>query len=159
MDSVDKIIWILPVLAVLDVASTFYVDSLDYPLLYYERGFFANIFLSAGWFYVYIYAVIYLLIIIGMTYVLWYIKNRTLRRSETADKVIFIVLVGVTCFFYVRLTMTFVTNFFLPYILQRNIDLLWIDMVVTLSALFTLAYYLWHDVTVWMTSDDSKQGS
>jgi len=156
LDSVDKIIWVLPVLAILDIASTFYVVSLGYPLAYYERGFFASIFLSAGLVYLYVYAAIYLVIMIGMTYVLWYIKNRKLRRFEMADKVIFIALVGVVCFFYVRLTMAFITNFFLPYILQRNIDLLWINTVVALSALFTLAYYLWHDVTEWIRSYDSK---
>ena len=156
MDSVDKIIWVLPVLAILDIASTFYVASLGYPSAYYECGFFASIFLSAGLVYLYVYAAIYLVIIIGMTYVLWYIKNRKLRRFEMADKVIFIALVGVICFFYVRLTMAFITNFFLPYILERNIDLLLINVIVALSALFTLAYYLWHDVTVWIGSYDKK---
>lgn len=157
MDSIDKIIWVLPVLAVLDVASTFYVDSLGYSLARYERGFFASIFVNAGLVYAYVYAAIYLFIIVGITYVLWYMKNRKLKRSEMFDKVIFIVLVGVTCFFYVRLTMAFLTNFLLPYILGRCIGLFWLDLIVVLSALFTLAYYLWHDVTVWLMSDDGEQ--
>lgn len=46
LDSVDKIIWVLPFLSVLDVISTLYVESLGYSLALYEAGFSLDIFLA-----------------------------------------------------------------------------------------------------------------
>jgi hypothetical protein len=157
LDSVDKIIWVLPVLAVLDVVSTFYVDSLGYSIAYYEQGFFASFFVQAGLIFAYVYAVVYVLIIFGISYVLWYIKNKKLKSTDAFDKAIFLVLVGVTCFIYVRLTVAFITNFFLPNILERGIDLFWLDMVVSLASLFTLVYYMWYDVVGWVRSNGARK--
>jgi len=157
LDSVDKIIWVLPVLAVLDAVSTFYVNSLGYSIADYERGFFASLFIQAGLIFAYAYAVIYVLIIFGISYVLWYIKNRKLKTTDTLDKAIFLVLIGVTCFIYVRLTVAFITNFFLPNILERGIDLFSLDVVVTLASLFTLVYYMWYDVVAWVRSNGTRK--
>jgi hypothetical protein len=102
LDSVDKIIWILPFLSILDVISTLYVESLGYSSVLYEAGFFARYFVGAGLTCVYI--VIYLSSVSIVAYVLWYIKNKKLNSSVFFDKVIFLILVGVACYIYVRLT-------------------------------------------------------
>jgi len=68
LDSVDKIVWVLPFLSVLDVISTLYVETLGYSLALYEVGFFAGYFVGAGLTYVYV--VIYLLGVSVVAYVL-----------------------------------------------------------------------------------------
>ena len=92
LDSVNKIIWILPFLSVLDVIFTLYVESLGYSLALYEAGFFAGYFVGAGLTYVYV--VIHLLGVGVVAYVLWYIKNKKLNSSVFFDKVFFLFLVG-----------------------------------------------------------------
>lgn len=118
LDSVDKTIWILSFLSILDVISTLYVESLGYSLVLYETGFFAGYFVGAGLTYVYI--VMYLSSVSIVAYVLWYIKNKKLNSSVFFDKVIFLFLVGVACYIYVRLTVAFVGNFMLPYFVSRG---------------------------------------
>ncbi len=53
IDSVDKIIWILPFLSIADVLSTLYVESLGYSLQRYEAGLFAQFFVASGLTYFY----------------------------------------------------------------------------------------------------------
>lgn len=156
MDSVDKTVWILPLLAVLDAASTFYAAS-HFDLKDIERGFFASFFANLGMAYAYLYAVVYVLIIVGISYFMWYIKNKKLNASNSADKVVFLILVGVTCFVYVRLTVAFVTNFFLPYLLERAINLYLLMVIVGLSALFSLGLYMWRDVLAWVNADGGEK--
>jgi len=48
LDGVDKIIWVLPFLSVLDVISTLYVESSGCSLELYEAGFFAGYFVGVG---------------------------------------------------------------------------------------------------------------
>jgi len=97
LDSVDKIIWILPFLSVLDVISTLYVEGLGYSLVLYEAGFFAGYFVGAGLTYVYI--VVYLSSVSIVAYVLWYIKNKKLNSSVFFGKVIFLFWLGLHVIF------------------------------------------------------------
>lgn len=155
LDSVDKIIWILPFLSVLDVISTLYVESLGYSSVLYEAGFFARYFVGAGLTYVYI--VIYLSSVSIVAYVLWYIKNKKLNSSVFFDKVIFLILVGVACYIYVRLTVAFVGNFLLPYFVSGRASWFSINLLVYLSTAFTLFFYLWRDVIDWVRGNDGEK--
>jgi hypothetical protein len=154
LDSVDWVIGILPLLAVLDVASTLYVQSLANPSLH-EVGFFANFFAKAGLLYVYI--PVYLLLIIGLTYVLWYVKNKELDSSRTFDKIIFLLLVVVACFTYMTLTAAFIGNFFLPSIVSRGINFSAIQVVIYASTAFSLGFYIWHDVITWVKGHGEEE--
>lgn len=155
MDSVDKVIWILPFLGVLDVISALYAESLGYSLVPYEIGLSARFFASIGLFYFYI--PIYLLIIVGIAYILWYIKNRKLSPSDLFDKVVFLFLVGITCYLYMQLTVAFIGNFFLPYFVDGKISWSSVALLAILSTAFTLAYYLWRDVLTWLKTSENKK--
>jgi hypothetical protein len=156
LDNVDKVIWILPFLAVFDVVSTLYLESLGYSLTLYETGLFARFFVSVGLFYFSI--PIYLLIIAGFAYVFWYIKNRKLDSSNLFDKAIFLMLVGVTCYFCMRLTDAFIGNLSLPYLVTRETSRFSIALLVYLSTAFTLSVYLWRDVVTWVMASGDKTG-
>jgi hypothetical protein len=156
LGNVDKIIWVLPVLALLDAISTLRLESLGYPLSQYEKGFFATFFVNAGLIYAYLYAVLYVLLVVGISYVLWYIKKK-LDRSNTVDKGIFLALVGVTCYIYVRLTEALSINFFLPAILDRGIGLLWLTAFIYVSCVISLSFYLWSDVLAWVRSNSEQK--
>jgi len=157
LDAVDKAIWILPLLALLDVISTFYVESLGYSLQYYEQGFFASFFVRAGSIYLYLYAVIYLFITVGIACVLWYIKNKELKRSQMLDKLFFLVLIGFVFYVYLRLTAAFAVNFLLPTILSRGISLFWLIMIIYLSSAVSLGMYLQRAVVTWVKPNDDKK--
>lgn len=156
MDNVDKVIWVLPFLGVLDVISTLYLESLGYSLTLYESGPFARFFVSVGLFYFCI--PVYLLIIAGFSYVFWYIKNRKLDSSNLFDKAIFLMLVGVTCYFCMRLTDAFIGNLSLPYLIRRGTSRLSIALLVYLSTAFSLGVYLWRDVASWVMPNEDKKG-
>jgi len=156
LDRVDKIIWILPFLSVLDVISTLYVESLGYSLALYEAGFFAGYFVGAGLTYVYI--VIYLSSVSIVAYVLWYIKNKKLHSTVFFDKVIFLFLVAVAGYIYVRLTVTFVGNFLLPFLVSGRVSWFSINLLVYLSTAFTLFFYLWRDVIDWVRGNGGEKG-
>jgi putative Mn2+ efflux pump MntP len=155
LDSVDRVIWILPVLAVLDVASTLYVEGLGFPLISHEAGFFAGFFVRAGL--VYVYIPLYLLLIIGVCYILWFIKNKKLDSSNQVDKVFFVLLVLAACFIYVNLTAAFIVNFLLPSIVSRGIDEVYINLLIYASSAFSLGLYLWGDVVVWVKGPDEEK--
>jgi len=144
LDSVDKVIWVLPLLGFLDVASTLYAESLGHSLLIHEAGGVARFFVDAGLTYVYV--VIYLLGICVFSYCLWDIKNKKLKHSNSLDKVVFLLLVGVACYVYIRLTVVFTTNFLLPYSGTTLIPFFWVSLIVYLSTASTLFLYLWRDV-------------
>lgn len=155
MDSADKVIWVLPFLAALDVISTLYVESLGGSLAGHEAGFFTSFFVRAGW--VYVYIPVYLLIIIGISYAMWYIKNKKLDPSNTVDKAVFVLLVIAACFIYVKLTSAFIVNFFLPSIDSQKINVLYINMLIYASSAFSLILYLWHDIVVWVKTDGEEK--
>jgi len=155
LDSVDKIICVLPFLSVLDVIYTSYVESLGYSLALYEAGFFAGYFVGAGLTYLYI--VIYLSGVSVVAYVLWYIKNKKLNSSVFFDKIIFLLLVGVACYIYVRLTIAFVGNFMLPYFVSRRAYWFSINLLVYLSTAFILFFYLWRDVVDWVRGNGGEK--
>lgn len=155
MDNVDKVIWVLPLLGVLDVLSTLYVESLGYPLMLHEVGFFARLFVSAGL--TYVYMVIYLLSISVFAYVLWFIKNKKLSSSSFFDKIIFLLLVGVACYIYMRLTEAFIGNFLLPYFISGKVSWFSITLLTYLSTAFTLSLYLWRDVVMWVKANGNKK--
>lgn len=155
LDRVDKIIWVLPFLGVLDVLSTLYAEGLGYPLALYEAGSFARSFASVGLTYVYI--VIYLLSMSAFAYVLWFIKNKKLDSSLLFDKVIFLLLVGVACYIYMRLTAAFIGNFSLPYFVAGRVSWFSVSVLTYLSTAFSLTLYLWRDVGMWVKANDSKK--
>jgi len=124
-------------------------------LALYEGGFFAGYFVGAGLTYVYI--VIYLSSVTIVAYVLWYIKNKKLNSSVFFDKVIFLFLVGVACYIYVRLTVASVGNFMLPYFVSGRACWFSINLLVYLSTAFTLFFYLWRDVINWVRGNGGEK--
>lgn len=153
MDNVDKIIWVLPFLAVMDVISTFYVESQNFDLNKYEVGFFARLALLSG--VIYVYAIIYVLIIVGFSYALWYIK-RKLTPSQPFDKIIFVFLVVVTGYIYVTISATFIVNFFLPAIVQRGVNWNSVVLVTYAATLVSLIFYAGQDVIVWLRTEGER---
>jgi hypothetical protein len=144
LDSVDKVIWILPFLAVADVATTLYVQSLGYSLFAYEAGYFALMAVLTDL--IYVYAFVYVLIIAGFSFILYYIKKK-LDPLRVFDKVLFLFLVIVTGYIYTTLTATFIGNLVMPLAETRGLG--WWHMVRILayfSCVLSLAFYLWHDV-------------
>jgi hypothetical protein len=148
LDNVDKVIWVLPLLAVFDVVSTLYTESLGYSLALYEVGFFARFFVGTGLIYVYI--VIYLLTISGIAYVLWFIKNKKLSPLQFFDKILYIFLVGTACFIYMILTASFTGNLLIPYLADARVSWFSAIFLVYLSTAFTLTVYVWRDVAKWV---------
>ncbi|MGA9387877.1 MAG: hypothetical protein WBV70_03520 [Candidatus Bathyarchaeia archaeon] len=157
MDEVDKAVWVLPFLALLVAVSSFYVGSLGYPSQFYERGFFASLFLQSGPMYMYLYAVICLFIMVGVAYVLWYIKNRELKSSRMLDKVFFLVLIGVVFCIYLRLTATLAVNFLLPSILNRRLNMLRLTAIIYVSSALGLGGYPRQAVLTWVKPHDRKE--
>jgi hypothetical protein len=157
LDGVDRAVWVLPFLALLDVVSTFYVGSLGYSLQYYERGFFASLFLLAGSAYTYLYAAIYTLIMIAVAYALWYIKNKELKPSRIIDKVFFLVLNGILFYMYLRLTAAFTMNFLLPSILERGLNVFLLTVIIYVSSALSLGSYLWQPVLAWVRPHDKER--
>lgn len=155
LDSVDKVIWVSPFLGVLDIVSTLYVESLGYSLSQYEAGLLARIFINAGLTYLYI--PVYLLILSAFAYALWFIKNRKLDSSRNFDKILFLLLVGAACYVYVRITVTFIGNFLLPYRVSGRVVGFLINLLIYLSTAFTLTIYLWRDVMMWVKSNGNKK--
>lgn len=156
LDNVDKVTWVLPLLGVFDVISTLYLESIGYSLTLYEASPFARFFVSVGLFYFCI--PVYLLIIAGFAYLFWYVKNRKLDSSNLFDKAIFLMLVGVTCYFYMRLTDAFIGNLSLPYLVTSGTSRFSIALLVYLSTAFTLSVYLWRDVVKWVMASEDKKG-
>jgi hypothetical protein len=157
LDEVDKAVWVLPFLALLDAVSSFYIGSLGYPSQFYERGSFASLFLQSGLMYVYLYAVIYLFIMVGVAYVLWYIKNRELKPSRMLDKVFFLVLIGVVFHIYLKLTATLAVNFLLPSILNRRPNMFWLTVTIYVSSALGLGSYKRQAVLSWVKPHDKKE--
>ncbi len=148
MDSVDKIIWILPFLAVADVATTLYVQSLGYSLFTYEAGYFALMAVLADL--IYFYAFVYVLIIAGFSFILYYIKKR-LDPLRVFDKVLFLFLVVATGYIYTTLTVTFIGNLVVPLAETRGPDWWYtVRLLAYFSCALSLVFYLWHDVLKWV---------
>jgi hypothetical protein len=147
LDNVDRVIFVLPFLSVLDVISTFYVASLGFSPALYQVGFLARYFVSAGFTYVYI--VVYLLSVSVVASVLWHIKNRKLN-SSLFDKIILLLVIGVAYYIYVRLTATFVGNFMLPFFASGRLSEFSVNVLVYSSTSLALGSYLWRDVVAWM---------
>lgn len=155
MDAIDNVIWILPFLALLDVISTFYVASQNSPS--YEWGVFALFFVGAGPFYVYLYAMIYLLIVVGIAYLLLFVKNKELNPSRRLDKAVFLILIGIVFYIYMRLTAAFIMNFFLPTIKQRGLGMVQLTVIIYAGSALSLGFYLWDTVLSWMRYDASEK--
>jgi hypothetical protein len=156
LDEVDNVIWILPFLALLDIVSTFYAAGQEPSMVPYEGGSFSNFFV-AGSIYVYLYAVIYMLIIIGITYLLWHIKNSVLEPSRAFDKALFVVVVVVAMYVYARLTAAFLLGFFLPEIISRGINILNLAVIIYAFSFVSLSIYIGRTVLSWVTSGGSKK--
>jgi len=104
----------------------------------------ARIFVVAGL--TYAYAVAYILIITGFAYALWYVKNRKLRSSRLVDRFLFLIVVGAAGYICVRLTVTFVGNLSLPYVLTSALNWFVLNLVVYSATITALVFYLWNDV-------------
>ena len=154
MDSVDKVIWILPFLAVMDVASALYIESQGYSFENYEAGVFARLFVAYGL--AYVYAFIYPLGVVVLAYVLWSIKRR-LSASGSVDKGVFLFLVGVACFIYMRLTVAFAENLLLPYFISGEVSLTFVTWLLYLSMMLSLGFYIWHDVVIWVRANGNHK--
>jgi hypothetical protein len=155
LDSVDKVIWILPFLALLDTASTLYLDSLGRSSPPFVRGFFAAFFVTPDPMLTYSLVVVYVIAFLVFSFILSYMKNK-LDSSEAVGKLVFLVLLAVIGYIYLRLTASFIVNFFYFPITSRGIDLQGITMVVYASTAFSLGYYIWHDVVAWVRSDGDQ---
>lgn len=131
------------------------MESLGYSLALYEIGFFARYFVEADLTYVYI--VIYLLSVSVVACLLWYIKNKKLDSSLFFDKIIFLLLVGVACYIYIRLTVTFVGNLLLPSFVDGRISRFLVNLLIYLSTAFTLGFYLWRDVIAWVRANGGEK--
>ncbi len=158
LDSVDKVIWVLPFLGVLDLISTLFVNSLGYSLMLYETGLLARYFASFGLTYVYI--PIYLAILIMFSYLFWYIKNEKLDSSRFLDKIFFLLLLVVVFYVYMRLTAAFSINFLVPFLISGKLSLFSVNLLIYLSTAFTLILYTWQDVVRWIGgSEESERGN
>ncbi len=154
MDSVDRVVCILPVLAFMDVASTFFMESMGYDLARYETGFFARLFVNS-WL-IYVYAVVYIFGIALLSYALLGIKNKRLQPAHVVDKGVFVFLVVVVYLVYVRITLAFVANMLLPYLIEGSVSLALLTWLIYLSTAFSLGYYTWHDILTWVTTDGNN---
>lgn len=156
MDNVDTVIWILPFLALFDVISTFYAWSKVSSLQGYNWEFFAN-FVSASSIYAYFYAAVYILFVVGIAYVLMYIKNKVLKPSRTPDRVIFLVLVGVVFYIYMRMAAALLMNFFLPSIIERGLNMFELPLVIYAGCILSLGFYVWDTVLAWERNSGDKE--
>ena len=154
LDSVDKVIWILPFLAVADVATTLYAQSLGYSLFAYEAGYFALMAVLADL--IYVYAFVYVLIIAGFSFILYYIKKK-LDPLRVFDKVLFLFLVVATGYIYTTLTATFIGNLVVPLAETRVVGWWYtVRILAYFSCVLSLFFYLWHDVLKWVRTKGDK---
>lgn len=156
MDSVGKVILVLPFLAILDVVAALYVRSLNHPLVKHEVGLFASLFGPADLVFTYIFVVSYLILFFVVALVLWGVKIR-LNPSDAFGKVVFLLVLLVVGALYVVLSEGFIINLFLPSILEKGIDLYWLSTIVYLSALFCLVFYVWSDTVSWVKYRDEER--
>jgi hypothetical protein len=154
LDSADKITLILPLLGFSDVLSTLYVQAMGYPLGLHEFGFFASFFVSVGL--THFYAVVYLLILGAFAYFVWFIKNEELNPFRFFDKAIFVLLVSVVCYIFLRLTAVVVGNLLLFYFVIGKVSSGPVIVLTYLSTAFALAFYLKQDVVKWVKSDGAE---
>lgn len=157
LDNADKVIWILPVLGLLDVISTFYIESVGYPLETYEAGVFARFFVSVGGVAIYVYAALYVLGFVGFVYALWDIKNKRLDSSVLFDRCLFLFLVGVACFIFARLSVAFAENLLLPYFVGGTVSLTSTSVFLYSVVTIGLAFYIWRDVVIWVRGYGDKE--
>jgi hypothetical protein len=157
LDELDTVIWILPFLGLLDIISAFYAAGRGYSLGSYEGGSFSSLFVAGGSIYGYFYALIYMLIIGGIAYLLWHIKNKVLEPSRAFDKALFVIVVVVTVYIYASLTVAFLLNFFLPEIITRGISIPMLTVVIYGGSIVSLGIYLWRAILSWVRSGESKR--
>ncbi len=155
IDSVDKIIWILPFLSIADVLSTLYVESLGYSLQRYEAGLFAHFFVASGL--TYFYGVIYVSTVAVLSYAVWDIKNKKLDPSYWFDKILFLFLVGFACFTYARITLAFIMNVLFPFFIEGTLSLVFTTWLVIVGLIFSLGFYIWHDVIMWVKTHGNER--
>lgn len=149
-------IWILPFLALFDVISTFYAWGKVSSLQGYNWEFFAS-FVSVGSTYAYFYAAVYLLIVVGIAYVLLFIKNKVLKPPRTPDRVIFLILVGVVFYIYMRIAAALLMNFFLPSIIERGLSMSELPLIIYAGSVLSLGFYVWDNVLAWVRNSGDKK--
>lgn len=151
LSNLEKAIVILPILGVEDVLSTLYIEYSNRPLKVYETGFFAKYFLNVGLLYLYI--PIYLVILLGIAWVMLYIR-RSLKPSFLLDKVVFILLIGATCFMDSFLSGVIVSNILIGLGRTLNpIELMDVMRVlVGISVGFTIISYIKKEAVEFLSS-------
>ncbi len=156
MDSVDKVVVVLPFLAILDVVAALYVKSLGDPFAKNKVGLFANFLSGIDLISLYIYVVAYLIVMFGLAIALLYLKDR-LESSSDLGRLGLLAVAGIAGFLYVVLSEGLIVNFFLRSILDRGIDLFWLTGVVYFAAAFSVGFYVWHDLVAWVRPADAKK--
>jgi len=156
LDSVDKVVVVLPFLAILDVVAALYVKSLGDPFAQYKVGLFAKFPSGIDLISLYIYVVAYLIAMFGLAIALLYLKDR-LESSNDLGRLGLLAVAGIACFLYVVLSEGLIVNFFLRSILDRGIDLFWLTGVVYFAAAFSVGFYVWRDLVAWVRPVDAKK--
>lgn len=151
MDRVDKLILLLPLWSLLDIASTFYTESQGYSLVLYEAGLLAGLFVRMGLTHVYLAA--YLLIVAGIVCFFWVAKNRVLTPSYLLDRVLLGFLVCGLGYMYVVFVSTISGNLLLPVIVEHRINLSIVHTLGAAGAMLCLAFYVRHDVMLYLKAE------
>lgn len=150
-------IWVLPILGVIDVFTTFYIINLGYSMEEYEVGFLASYFARMGLLFYYV--PLYLLILFTFSFVLWKIKN-SLDPSSSTDRFLFGVLIFVLCFVYGRLSMAIVSNIMLPNYLQGRPFLPkgLTDVFVFIVSVFQIVWFIKDDFVGFYQVGELEEG-
>lgn len=155
MDSVDKVLCVLPFLAVLDVIAALYAKGLGTPYSWHDVGLFASYLFTTSQIYLYMHVFVYLIVAFGIVTVLLYVKSR-LDSSRVVGRLGLLAIVGIAAVVYVVLSEGFIINFLLQPIIDRGIDLFWLAAIVYSAAAFSVGFYVWHDVILWVRSNDKQ---
>lgn len=156
MDNVDKILCILPFLAILDVISVLYVKSLGDPFATYRLSLFADFLSGTDLISIYVHVVVYLIVMFGLPLVLLYVKDG-FGTSSVLGRVGLFTVATIAGALYVFLSEGFIINFFLRSVLNRGIDLFWLTTVVYLAAAFSVVFYIWNDLVSWVRPADARK--
>jgi len=148
-------IWIIPVLGVLDVATTFYISSLGYPLEEYEIGFFASYFARMGLLPYYV--PVYLAILFAFSFIFWRIKN-ALDSSSTMDKFVFGLLIFALCFIYGKISTVIASNVLLPHYYRLPVPIELLSVLIFVVCVFQIVLFIKDDFVEFYRVKEIEEG-
>jgi len=150
-------IWVLPVLGVLDIFTTFHIANLGYSIEKYEVGLFAGYFARMGLLHYYV--PLYILILFAFSFILWTIKN-SLDPNSGIDRFLFGVLIFVLCFVYGKLSMVIASNILLPNYLQGRLFLPkgLVEVFVFIASVFQIAWFIKDDFVGFYQVEELEEG-